>query len=131
MIKIRNIDMPKSCAECTLSCEDKYADTYCVPLGEEQNPYSIEYKTERLPDCPLIDIEKERVEAEDKEGVPASSDEATGTYYYVNMESDFFRWSGIIEFKNDCPTKEEIEELTENYKYRIVCIQKLHKEVAC
>ena len=50
-----NIEMPKSCSDCDLCVEDKYADMTCVLLCEEweETDYNENHRDEN---CPLVEI---------------------------------------------------------------------------
>lgn len=47
--------MPKSCSQCNLCVEDKYADMTCVLLGEEweETDYNENHRDDN---CPLVEI---------------------------------------------------------------------------
>lgn len=55
MVGIKGMEMPKSCCECKLCVEDKYADMTCVLLCEEweENDYNENHRDEN---CPLVEI---------------------------------------------------------------------------
>lgn len=55
MIAIKGMEIPKSCSECKLCVEDKYADMTCVLLCEEweETDYNENHRDER---CPLVEI---------------------------------------------------------------------------
>lgn len=55
MIAIKRIEIPKSCSECKLCVEDKYADMTCVLLCDEweESDYNENHRDER---CPLVEI---------------------------------------------------------------------------
>lgn len=55
MIAIRRMEIPKSCSECKLCVEDKYADMTCVLLCDEweESDYNENHRDER---CPLVEI---------------------------------------------------------------------------
>lgn len=55
MIAIKGTEMPKSCSECKLCVEDKYADMTCVLLCEEweETDYNENHRDEK---CPLVEI---------------------------------------------------------------------------
>lgn len=50
-----NMEMPKSCSQCPLCIEDKYADMTCVLLCEEweESNYNENHRDEN---CPLAEI---------------------------------------------------------------------------
>ena len=55
MVEIKGMEIPKSCSQCKLCVEDKYADMTCVLLCEEweENDYNENHRDER---CPLVEI---------------------------------------------------------------------------
>lgn len=56
MIAIKGMEeLPKSCSQCNLCVEDKYADMTCVLLCEEweENDYNENHRDEH---CPLVEI---------------------------------------------------------------------------
>jgi len=54
MIAINGMEIPKSCSQCKLCVEDKYADMTCVLLCEEweESDYNENHRDER---CPLVE----------------------------------------------------------------------------
>ena len=55
MIAIKGMEIPKSCSQCKLCVEDKYADMTCVLLCDEweESDYNENHRDER---CPLVEI---------------------------------------------------------------------------
>lgn len=55
MIAIKGMEMPKSCSQCNLCVEDKYADMTCVLLCEEweESDYNENHRDEN---CPLVEV---------------------------------------------------------------------------
>ena len=55
MIAIKGMEMPRSCSQCNLCVEDKYADMTCVLLCEEweETDYNENHRDGK---CPLVEI---------------------------------------------------------------------------